>query len=154
LQIGSSLLIIILSLILCMAIIEIQLSSGIQLECDGFAACFRGNVTKIVDGDTLDVNGIITATGGNSSNWNTAFSWGNHAAAGYLTSFTETDPQVGTNTSSFAPRWNGSALVTGIIYDNATSIGIGTTTVADSKFSVEQTGTSVATTKFVNIFIH
>ena len=26
------------------------------------------------------------------SNWNTAFGWGNHAAAGYLTSFTETDP--------------------------------------------------------------
>jgi hypothetical protein len=28
----------------------------------------------------------------NSANWNTAFSWGNHALAGYLTSFTETDP--------------------------------------------------------------
>jgi len=28
----------------------------------------------------------------NSTNWNTAFSWGDHALAGYLTSFTETDP--------------------------------------------------------------
>jgi hypothetical protein len=27
----------------------------------------------------LDVNGVLTATGGNSGNWNTAFSWGNHA---------------------------------------------------------------------------
>ena len=27
----------------------------------------------------LDVNGVITATGGNSSNWNTAYGWGNHA---------------------------------------------------------------------------
>jgi len=27
----------------------------------------------------LDVNGIITATGGNSTNWNTAYSWGDHA---------------------------------------------------------------------------
>ncbi len=26
------------------------------------------------------------------SNWNTAYSWGNHAAAGYLTSFNEADP--------------------------------------------------------------
>lgn len=34
----------------------------------------------------LDVNGVITATGGNSANWNTAYSWGNHAAAGYLKS--------------------------------------------------------------------
>jgi len=34
---------------------------------------------------TLTVNGIITATGGNSTNWNTAYSWGNHASAGYAT---------------------------------------------------------------------
>jgi hypothetical protein len=27
----------------------------------------------------LDVNGVITATSGNSSNWNTAYGWGNHA---------------------------------------------------------------------------
>jgi hypothetical protein len=39
----------------------------------------------------LDVNGVITATGGNSTQWNTAFGWGNHASAGYLTSYTETD---------------------------------------------------------------
>ena len=32
----------------------------------------------------LDVYGVITATGGNSTNWNTAFGWGNHALEGYL----------------------------------------------------------------------
>ena len=37
----------------------------------------------------LDVNGVITATGGNSTNWNTAYSWGNHASAGYLTSVSD-----------------------------------------------------------------
>jgi len=35
----------------------------------------------------------------NISNWNSSFGWGNHATAGYLTSFTETDP-VWTSTSS------------------------------------------------------
>lgn len=30
----------------------------------------------------------------NSANWDTAYGWGNHASAGYLTSFTETDPTV------------------------------------------------------------
>lgn len=30
----------------------------------------------------------------NSANWNTAFGWGNHASAGYLTSYTETDPSA------------------------------------------------------------
>ena len=31
----------------------------------------------------LSVTGIVTATGGNSGNWNTAYGWGNHASAGY-----------------------------------------------------------------------
>lgn len=39
----------------------------------------------------LDVNGVITATGGNSNKWNEAYDWGNHADFGYLTS--ETDSQ-------------------------------------------------------------
>jgi len=48
----------------------------------------------------LDVNqanlsiaiGQITGFTDNSGDWDTAFSWGNHAVAGYLTSFTEADP--------------------------------------------------------------
>jgi hypothetical protein len=32
----------------------------------------------------LDVNGVITATGGNSTNWNTAYGWGNHSSASYV----------------------------------------------------------------------
>ncbi len=49
----------------------------------------------------LDVNGTINATGGNSTNWNTAYSWGNHASAGYLTSVdgSETKLSAGTNIS-------------------------------------------------------
>ena len=31
-------------------------------------------------------NGTITATGGNSTNWNSAYGWGNHAVVGYVTS--------------------------------------------------------------------
>ena len=33
----------------------------------------------------LDVNGVITATGGTSTQWNTAYGWGNHASQGYAT---------------------------------------------------------------------
>lgn len=32
----------------------------------------------------LDVSGIITATGGNSTQWNTAYGWGDHGTQGYL----------------------------------------------------------------------
>ncbi|MBI5664778.1 MAG: hypothetical protein HZC49_06795 [Nitrospirae bacterium] len=37
----------------------------------------------------------------------------------------ETDPEVGGNTTNYVPKWNGSALVTGSIYDNG-NVGIGT----------------------------
>ena len=40
----------------------------------------------------------------------------------------ETDPEVGSNTANYLSKWNGSALVTSQIYDNGTSIGIGTST--------------------------
>ena len=33
----------------------------------------------------LESTGVITATGGNSTNWNTAYSWGNHASYSYAT---------------------------------------------------------------------
>jgi hypothetical protein len=36
----------------------------------------------------ITITGEITTTGGNSSNWNTAYSWGDHASAGYSTSDT------------------------------------------------------------------
>jgi hypothetical protein len=32
---------------------------------------------------TIRSSGVITATGGTSTDWNTAFGWGDHAAAGY-----------------------------------------------------------------------
>ncbi|UCH89645.1 MAG: DUF4082 domain-containing protein, partial [Thermoplasmata archaeon] len=59
----------------------------------------------------LHVNGVITALGGNSTNWNTAYSWGNHATAGYLTSYTETDPIFSAHaaygmTSIMIGNWN------------------------------------------------
>jgi hypothetical protein len=38
----------------------------------------------------------------------------------------ETDPQVGANTLNYVPKWSGSALVKGMIYDSGTSVGIGT----------------------------
>jgi hypothetical protein len=73
----------------------------------------------------LHVNGVITATGGTSGDWNTAFSWGNHALAGYLTS--ESDPKVGANTTNFISRWNGSSLVKSNLYNNGSFLGLNTT---------------------------
>jgi Chaperone of endosialidase len=61
--------------------------------------------------------------------------WKSLTATGLLA---ETDPQVGANTTSKVPRWDGSALVGGTIYDNATNVGVGTTTPA-CKLAVSNT---------------
>jgi hypothetical protein len=43
------------------------------------------NATKLTTTSTgISVTGEITTTGGNSTNWNTAYGWGNHANAGYV----------------------------------------------------------------------
>lgn len=105
-----------------------------------------GLYTPVAHKTTEDaINGLVKVNGSggysavadNSPNWNTAYSWGNHASAGYLTSYTETDPQVGTNTTNFLSKWNGTSLVTSSVFDNG-RVGIGTTSpvarlhVADS----------------------
>ena len=59
----------------------------------------------------LDVNGVLSATGGNSTNWNTAYGWGDHSASGYMTSFTETDPYYSAAvaagiTATDVAKWN------------------------------------------------
>jgi len=51
------------------------------------------NLGSPVDMLTFNANGTatfantITSIGGNSTNWNTAYEWGNHASVGYLTSY-------------------------------------------------------------------
>ncbi|MBE9509473.1 MAG: tail fiber domain-containing protein, partial [Bacteroidetes bacterium] len=82
----------------------------------------------------------ITST--NITNWTTAYGWGDHSLAGYLTSFSETDPQVGSNTINYIPKWDGSALVSGTIYDNGTNVGIGTTNPG-SKLHIRLSGTTI-----------
>ena len=39
----------------------------------------------------LSVTGTLSASGYNNTNWDTAYGWGDHSTAGYLTSYTESD---------------------------------------------------------------
>ena len=52
---------------------------------------------------------------------------GNGSWVNINTLFSETDPQVSSTTASRIPKWNGSTLVDGAIFDNG-NIGIGTST--------------------------
>ena len=45
------------------------------------AATFTGTINS----GAITSTSTVTASGGNSGNWNTAYGWGNHASAGYIT---------------------------------------------------------------------
>ena len=71
------------------------------------AKLYLEGLDGIQTNNPLSVNGTITATGGNSSNWNTAYGWGNHASAGYLTSVPSTyatDAEVSTAVATVDTR--------------------------------------------------
>ncbi len=65
-------------------------------------------------------------TSGNILNWNTAYSWGNHANAGYISTISVTE--------NFIPKSTGSNLATSSIFDNG-NIGIGTSSPS-AKFHI------------------
>ena len=58
---------------------------ALTIESTGALNMLNHNITNA---------GIISAIGGNSTNWNNAFGWGDHSLAGYLTSFTEVDGSI------------------------------------------------------------
>ena len=58
-------------------------SSGIIVI--GIGGGHNANPKLTVTTSGITVAGTVTATGGNSTNWNTAYGWGNHASAGYIT---------------------------------------------------------------------
>ena len=43
----------------------------------------NSNVKLVTTSTGITITGEIVTTGGNSTNWNTAYGWGNHASAGY-----------------------------------------------------------------------
>jgi hypothetical protein len=93
-------------------------ASGIQIGATG-AKVGIGTASPV---DALQVVGTISATGGNSTNWNSAFSWGNHGTQGYL--------KGAGLTANRLTLWNGSTLVNSSITETGGSIGIGTTSPA------------------------
>lgn len=80
------------------------------------------------------------STTNNAGNWNTAYSWGNHASAGYAVTTA--------GTINYVPRYTASnTLGSSIIYASATGVGINTTVGSGQRFSVGGYGTGAASYK-------
>ena len=59
-----------------------------------------GTFTGAVSGTTGTFSGAVTGSNLNIANWDTAYGWGNHATAGYLTSVAFSDIDAGAVTTS------------------------------------------------------
>jgi len=97
-----------------------------------------GIATAPVVGNRLTVNGKTATTNiqiTNGANTGYVFqsdatgngTWVNPSSL----TVTETDPQVSSTTTNYIPKWNGTTLVDGQVFDNGTNVGIGTTTPTD-----------------------
>ncbi len=69
---------------------------------------------KVTDG-TQGLNKVLTSDANGLASWQDA-------------AIVETDPQVSSNTTNQVAKWNGTSLEDGILTDNGTNVGIGTTT--------------------------
>ena len=111
--------------------------SCIEVDNDGGArlAEFSGNVgignssplQKLDVTGNIVASGILTASGGNSTNWNTAYGWGNHASQSYAT-----QSYVGTQISNLV---DSSPLALNTLNELAAALGDDenfSTTVTDS----------------------
>jgi endonuclease YncB( thermonuclease family) len=56
-KLGEKLFVVVILLVLCYSIFMTTISPSFQRGCKGTAACFTGNITKVIDGDTVDVSG-------------------------------------------------------------------------------------------------
>lgn len=74
---------------------------------------YLGGQIKIAGGSP-GANKVLTSDAAGLATWQTVTGL-----------FTESDPQVGVNTTNYVPKWDGSALVTGQIFDSGTGVGFG-----------------------------
>jgi hypothetical protein len=86
-----------------------------------------GNL-RVEDG-TQAAGKVLTSDANGVASWQTP------------TAGAETDPQVASTISNCVPKWNGTALTDGLIFDNGTNVGIGTLSPA-GKLHVQTSGTS------------
>lgn len=84
--------------------------TGIQTAFASAAPTASPTFTGTVSATNITASGNVTGANLAISDWNTAFGWGDHSAAGYLTSYTETDPTVPSHVKSITTtektNWN------------------------------------------------
>jgi hypothetical protein len=100
-------------------------------------------ISNIISSDTVIANVVKIPTGASAGAFLISDANGN--ASWVPSSIIETDPQVQSVTNNRVPKWNGTALVDGVIQDDGTNIGVG---VVPSGGFIMQTAGSIGIPNF------
>lgn len=101
--------------------------------------------TNLYFTDARAVSAIQADASWNASDWDTAYGWGDHASAGYLTSFTETDP-IYTASSWYTTTNNSSNWDTAYGWGDHSSAGYLTGITGQSIDNLSDVAITTATT--------
>ena len=112
------------------------------------AESITGTITETDPIFTLHPASGINAT--NITNWNSAYGWGNHASAGYLTSFTETDPIFTAHPASGINATNITNWNTAFGWGNHASAGYLTSFTENDPIFVASPANGISATNITN----
>ncbi|WP_157684740.1 beta strand repeat-containing protein [Bdellovibrio bacteriovorus] len=101
-------------------------SSGAASSTEKIRITASGNVGvgTTSPGAKLEVAGQVKITGGSPGNGKVLTSDGAGLASWQNVSYSETDPKIGSNSTNYVSKWNGSALVASGISDDGTNVAV------------------------------
>jgi hypothetical protein len=103
-------------------------------------------LTSFTETDPIYVASSWYSTTNNSSNWNTAFGWGNHASAGYLTTSSAASTYVSLTGSYANPSW-----ITSLAYSKITGVPAFLTSYTETDTLASVTGRGASTSTAITI---
>ncbi|MEY4928237.1 MAG: hypothetical protein RI894_2675, partial [Bacteroidota bacterium] len=118
-----------------------------------FRVYMQNNASFSVSNTGVTVNNYMLPTADGAANYilqtNGAglTSWANPNG---LITVAESDPKVGSLTTNYYPKWNGTTLANGQLYDNGTQVTIGTTSLTQAKFIVNGNTSSSGNYGYLN----
>jgi hypothetical protein len=120
----------------------------------GYLTSETSHADVLVDGDfttagimATDGSGTYSIVTDNSTNWNTAYGWGDHSTAGYLTSFTETNDLTAAVTWANVPDAN---ITESSVTQHQAALSITESQISDLGSYITATSTDTLTNKTIN----
>jgi hypothetical protein len=120
----------------------------------GYLTSETSHADVLVDGDfttagimATDGSGTYSIVTDNSTNWNTAYGWGDHSTAGYLTSFTETNDLTASVTWANVPDAN---ITESSVTQHQAALSITESQISDLGSYITATSTDTLTNKTIN----